>query len=96
MNFSIYTTNKNNIVVKFVEHKNKTLDWLNWISLNINEQDDSVSLNLSTGDPRGAQYTFKIVRNPDLKEEQKNLSVYIKEPTIYSPILETKINGVAV
>ena len=92
MSFVIDTTDKNNIVVNFIENDNKSLDWLNWISLNINEQNDSISLNLSTGDPRGSQYTVKIIRNTDLKE-QKNISVYIKEPTIYSPILETSING---
>ena len=36
------------------------LDWINWVRLYIDEENNSVGLNISNGDPRGSQIGFHL------------------------------------
>lgn len=94
-NWTVDSSDKSKIEINFPEDniESKTLDWLNWITINVNEVDDYISFNVSTGDPRGAQYQVKIQRDNRLKTKQQNLNVTIRETEIYTPFIETSING---
>lgn len=44
--------------------KNRPLDWANWASLKIDEEEDSITMYVSIGDPRGA-FSFTVRRVDD-------------------------------
>ena len=44
-----------------------SLDWLNWISLSIDEDDNSIHLNISSEDPRGSQLKIHLTKNTNKK-----------------------------
>ena len=43
------------------------LNWFNWASIDFDEQNDSISFNISTSDPRGSSLNVKVFRGSDGK-----------------------------
>ena len=61
-----------------------SLDWLNWISLSIDEDDNSIHLNISTEDSRGSQLAI------NLRRTNKKSLIYNENAPIILDINEVK------
>ena len=49
-----------NNVDRDYNNEEQPLDWINWARLYIDEENNSIGLNISNGDPRGAQIGFHL------------------------------------
>jgi hypothetical protein len=88
--------NTDDIVVEFSEkedRKTQSIDWLNWVSLDMDEKNDAIHMHLSTGDPRGSQFSISLTRPRKWIQQTKCLIFDAREDNNYSPIYETNIFG---
>jgi hypothetical protein len=83
------------VVVEFseIEGKTQSLDWLNWVSLEMDEKNDAIHMHLSTGDPHGSQFSISLTRPKIWARQTKCLIFDAREDTHRSPIYETNIFG---
>lgn len=65
----------------------KRLDWINWMKLNIDKVNNSVSLNISNGDPRKAQIELELKKT--IKQgEQFTYEINVNENSLpYSELI---------
>ena len=84
--------NTDDVVVDFYK-KDGPLDWLNWVSLDMDKQNDAIHMYLSTGDPRGAQFSVSLTRDKKHTNDAKFLIFDTNFKEMSSPILDIKMNG---
>ena len=88
--------NTEDVVVEFSENeeeKRRTFDWLNWVSLDIDERNDAIHMHLSTGDPRGSQFSISLTRPMKWADDTKCLIFDARKDNCYSPIRMSRIYG---
>jgi hypothetical protein len=72
------------------------LDWINWLSLSIDEKDNSIHLNISTEDCRGSQLGIHLTKNTNKKSliynEAKPVILDINEVKYCSHVGLCRIN----
>lgn len=89
--------NTDDIVVEFSEkkgnQKTQNLDWLNWVSLDMDKQNDAIHMHLSTGDSRGSQFSISLTRSKRWLNQTKCLIFDAQKDNHHSPIYETRIYG---
>lgn len=89
-----YFTNTDDIVVDFCgKDGDSPLNWLNWVSLDMDELNDAIHMYLSTGDPRGAQFSVSLTRDKKHADDAKFLIFDTNFKDTTSPILDIKMNG---
>ena len=88
--------NTNEIVVEFSDRKNwnrEGLDWLNWLSIDIDKENDAIRLHTSLTDPTMVQFSATLYRPVHLRDNFKYLIFDIASFGPYCPINETIIYG---
>jgi hypothetical protein len=87
--------NTGDIVVEFNNNEREDvtqpLSWLKWVSLTMDERDDAVHMHLSTGDPRGSQFSVSLYRPKKYIDQTKCLIFDARQDDNYSPIAETRV-----
>lgn len=72
------------------------LNWINWLSLNIDDKNNSIHLNISTEDSRGSQLGIHLIKNTNKKSaiynESKPVILDINEVNYCSQIGLCRIN----
>ena len=88
--------NTDGIVIEFSGNsgeKTKSLNWLNWVSLDMDKRNDAIHMHLSTGDLQGSQFSISLTRPKKWVNETKCLIFDARKDKHYSPIYETRIYG---
>jgi hypothetical protein len=88
--------NTDDVVVEFSEKSNnkpQALDWLNWVSLDMDEKNDAIHMHLSTSDSRGSQFSISLTRPKKIVGETKCLIFDVRADHNYSPISMTRLSG---
>ena len=67
------------------EMDEQSLDWINWLSLSIDEKNNSIHLNISTEDCRGSQLGIHLT-----KHTNKNSAIYNEAKPVILDINEVK------
>jgi hypothetical protein len=79
--------NTDDIVVEFITDEEKkeinSLDWLNWMSLDMDKQNDSIHIHLSTNDPRDSQFSISLTRPIQLENNTKCLIFEVRKDKYY-------------
>ena len=71
------------------------MNWLNWVSITIDEKNDNLSINLSTNDVRYSNLKISLTRQLGLDDNDKYIILNIDEKDNNEIISNININGVA-
>ena len=69
------------------------MNWINWISINIDEKNDTLLINLSTEDVRYSNIKISLMRPYELVNNDKYIILDIDEKDNNQIISDINING---